>query len=320
MKKTLLISSGCLLFLLVGFFAFAPVHFKVDKEITIPSPIFDVSPQFTDLRNWRNWFPDLKNKDLSAITYSPVSNSPGSFLSIGTDLYTITSGNPASVTFKEQRGGRISYCLIASLPDSIASRTRVKWVKWLSPIDWLKEKLGISDELQTGLNNLRYFEVDTKQFYGFAIAIEPVVDTLVLTKKAVVKKSEIAPSLEKLFAELLDYARANNMPLSGEGARMASFYDEGKDSIHLAAGIPVRRRGPAKNGMLFLEMPAKGRMLVGQYQGPYAGLNQLYSAMQKYMSDKGLLRIGAVYEKYLSLPKSSEDSLHMKIELHFPVI
>jgi effector-binding domain-containing protein len=99
---------------------------------------------------------------------------------------------------------------------------------------------------------------------------------------------------------------------------MATFYDETKDSIHIAAGIPVSSRiSPAEDGIRLLEMPQKGKILVAKYQGPYRDIPRLYGAMRKYIFDKKLKPVGAPYEKFLSSPR---DSLNMIIELHIPVL
>jgi len=208
------------------------------------------------------------------------------------------------------------------LPDTISSITHVRWVTWLSPLGWLKEKLGLDNRQRTGLHNLQEFQQDPKQFYGFAIGLEPVVDTLVLTKRAMVKKTQMVASLAILYGQLLRYAQARGIVLDTMGPRMATFYGEVKDSVQLAAGIPVnsRGKGTVSTDISFLEMPPKGKMLVGHYEGPYSGLSKLYSAMRRYAFDKKLMLIAGPYEKYWTQPRSAADSLHMKIEIHFPVI
>jgi effector-binding domain-containing protein len=66
-------------------------------------------------------------------------------------------------------------------------------------------------------------------------------------------------------------------------------------------------------------MPSKGKMLTGYYEGVYPGLRKLYEAMDRYVTDKRLKLIAVPYERYLTDPRSAADSLHMKIELCYPV-
>jgi effector-binding domain-containing protein len=67
-------------------------------------------------------------------------------------------------------------------------------------------------------------------------------------------------------------------------------------------------------------MPSHGKMLIGYYQGDYAGLKKLYVAMDNYVFDKHLHIIASPYEKYFTNPQSAQDSMHMKIELHYPIL
>jgi effector-binding domain-containing protein len=69
-----------------------------------------------------------------------------------------------------------------------------------------------------------------------------------------------------------------------------------------------------------MAVPPKGRAVVGYYEGNYAGLKKLYAAMEKYIYDKHLHPVAAKYEKYLINPHSSADSLHMKIEIYYPIL
>jgi effector-binding domain-containing protein len=66
-------------------------------------------------------------------------------------------------------------------------------------------------------------------------------------------------------------------------------------------------------------MPSHGKLLVGFYEGSYTGLKKLYTAMNRYIVDKQLEIIAAPYERFLTNPVSSYDSLHMKIELCYPI-
>jgi effector-binding domain-containing protein len=68
-----------------------------------------------------------------------------------------------------------------------------------------------------------------------------------------------------------------------------------------------------------LEMPSGGKILTGYYEGDYEGFKKLYAAMDRYVGDKGLKLIAVPYERYLTDPRSIQDSLHMKIGIYFLV-
>jgi effector-binding domain-containing protein len=81
----------------------------------------------------------------------------------------------------------------------------------------------------------------------------------------------------------------------------------------------VDKRMKESDGIKYLRMPRVGRMLVGKYEGDYKNIRQLYHSMEKYLGDKHLKKAALPYEKYFTDPHSATDSLHMKIELYYPI-
>jgi len=81
----------------------------------------------------------------------------------------------------------------------------------------------------------------------------------------------------------------------------------------------LNKRVPEKNGIKYLKMPPIGRMLVGEYDGDYHNIQLLYRSIERYMSDKHLRKVALPYEKYLSDPQSPTDSLHMRMEIYYPI-
>lgn len=298
-KRSVVIFAAVLILLITGILLSTQLAIKREKEVVVSTPIIEVSPVVTDLKNWPDWF-------AGAAGYQ----------------FHLINTNPAGVTVNSKRGSIQSIYIISAYPDSIPSKTHLKWTTLMSGFDWLKEKcFFIDDNPGSRLVELKKYFESTKTFYGFDINMEKVEDTLVLTKDATVKKIEMEASLRQLYQELQDYASKEHLSTNIDSCRMATFYDERGDSLHVAAGIPVSGRiSPGQDGIRVLEMPPQGKMLVGRYQGPYKDLPRLYSAMRKYIFDKKLIVVGAVYEKYLSKGTSSGDSLNMKIELHFPVL
>jgi len=318
MKKRIWILIVCLLLLVVSFFLWAPVHFGIKKEIIIRVPIYNVSGKITNLRNWKQWYPALKNIDTSSFIYSSITNQNNSFLQAGDHLYTIININPAYILVKDEaKNGKKDYHSLYAFPDSMGAVTRVSWIKSVSPFNWLKELIHPDQNMKDGLNNLKKTLEDPTEFYGFPIAIGPVTDTIVATKKTVVKEVDKIATLRRLYMEINQFAKENNI-VSGN-VRIANFSFESPGNLKISAGIPVTKKGPEKNGITYLEMPRGGKMLIGQYEGPYSGLTKLYTAMEKYITDKQLHKVALQYEKYLTDPLSADDSLHMKIEIYYPI-
>ncbi|HTR32002.1 MAG TPA: hypothetical protein VMH27_22175 [Puia sp.] len=300
MKKRSRIAIACLIAaLLIGLLLSTQFGIKRENEVAISAPIIEVSPVLTDISNWPRWFAGA-----------------------GDYRFQLIDKNPAGLTVKSERAKIQSVYTIAAYPDSLPANTRVRWTTVTSGFDWIKQKLWYTDDNPASrLAALKNYFEDPRQFYGFDIRLEPVKDSLVLTKDRMVKKTAEGAVLGQLFKEIGEFIAKAHLGINIDTCRMATFYDETQDSIHIAAGVPVSIRiSPSEDGIHLLEMPAKGKMLVGLYRGPYGGLSMLYGAMRKYALDKKLAVVGAVYEKYLTPAANARDSLDMTIELHFPVL
>jgi effector-binding domain-containing protein len=314
-RKSLLVIIALLI--IIAVIAWAPLHFEIKKEIRIETPIEYVGRQFTDLRHWKNWNVAVRRLDSSGIKYSASSSGINAFLQSGDLLFTIIQTNPAFVLVRSGRPGTREYHSLYAVSDSFGKSTEVTWTRSLPPARWLKEKIIPDGEMEEGLKNLKNTLEDPLHIYGFPIRIGPVTDTLVITCTATCAKKDKIAELNRLYQGIYGYAKRRKMPVAD--SRMANFTFRGKDSLQIDAGIPTSVNGDPENNISVLRMPTRGRMLIGSYEGPYSGLGKLYSAMGKYTRDKRLMKVAAVYEKYLTDPKSATDSLHMKIELCFPV-
>ena len=321
MKRKFVIIASIVLILFFGFLFFAPIEFGIKKQISIKASIIDVAKQITDLRNWPHWNTALKKQDTSLFQFSGITNNVNSFLRFNDHEYTIVQQNAVFVIVKEnnQKEKPVYHSLYA-FPDSFGTSTNVLWIKNVSPFTWLKEKMNPSGEVEAELNSLKNFMEDPQQFYGFDIRIGPVVDSLVITKTATSLKTNVPKTISELYKNIFEYAKENNIYVPENSPRMANFYPINKDSVKIMAALPVHKKAPVKNGIVFLEMPSHGKMLMGEYEGSYAGIKKLYAAMNQYFSDKHLQLVAAPYEKYLTNPQSSQDSLHMKIKIYYPIL
>jgi len=298
-RRSVIIFATVFIIVLAAVLLSTQFAIKRESEIIVSTPIYEVSPVITDLKKWPDWFGGAGNYQ-----------------------FRLISSNPAGITVNAERAKIHSIYQISAYPDSISSRTRLKWITLISGFDWMKQKLGfIRDNPEARLDELRGYFENPKEFYGFDIRMGKVEDSLVLTTEKLVKKTELVTTLNLLFKKLEEFADREHLKTNIDSCRMATFFDETKDSVRVAAGIPISSRILAgEDGIRLLEMPPKGKILVGSYQGPYEGLSRLYGAMRRYVFDKKLVVIGAPYEKFLSQSSSSRDSLNMTIELHFPVL
>jgi len=317
-KKRLLTVTICLLLIGFGITLFSFETLSVEREIRVSSPISYVANQFTNLKNWKNWYPDLIKGDSTLFTYSDTAAQVNSFLRTPRENYTIVKTDPASVVVRDDHNGKKTYHNISAFPDSFGMATKVRWVEFLSPLDWILSKNKTADEMQEGLYTMKTYAENSKNRYGFRIEIRPMADSIILFRETDVLKNDKMTTLRKLYKDLLRYGQINNIDITGP--RLATFTLNGTDSLHIIAGISVNRKGPLANGIRFANFPKQGRAVVVEYNGAYAGVERIYPAVEKYITDKNLKRVTAPFEKYFNNPITAEDSAHMRVELHYPVL
>ncbi|HEU4576412.1 MAG TPA: hypothetical protein VFS36_15525 [Chitinophagaceae bacterium] len=317
-KRILFILAGITILLIVILIVF-PFRFYVKKTVHISAPVQIVSDQLSNPNNWSHWFPDLKSKQDEILAYADSGLTTNTHSQQNDSLrFTFIKITPTEIFAKEQKADKTIYHALFAIPDSFGMATNVTWAKSYSPIGWLKEIISPSREMLTGLNNLKRFSENPKYAYGFQISIKRITDTLVITKMTRTRKENSVNTLREMFDELEGYTKKYHLRVNN--LRMAAFKNKGNDTVEILAGIPVIKRAPETADIVYLKMPGNGRMLVGEYEGPYQGIHKLYEAMERYKIDKTLQQVATNYEKYFTDPVTHEDSLHMKIELNYPIL
>lgn len=317
-KRKWIVVITTFVILLFCFILLLPIPIELKREIKIESSLVNVSSQVTDLQNWAHWHPLLINKDTTLFSYSNGSKTVNATLHIHRHDFTIVKTNPVDITIDEKDEEKEIFESLTIKPDAYGRFTYVQWIKVITPYIWLKERYNLTSEIENGLQNLKNFMEDPYQFYGFPIEIRPVVDTLVIIKQAVVTENDLHNTIQKLFSNLQQYTLANK--INGNVKRIAGFIPAGNNKVEVTAGLVVNKKAPEKEDIHYLTMPKEGRMLVGHFDGDYKNIKLLYNALEKFITDKHLKTIAMPYEKYLTDPYSSEDSLHMKIEVYFPIL
>src|SRR5579862_3661835 len=319
MKRRILLIFSLLVLVAFCIFLFAPITLRIEKQIIITAPLINVANEITDLKNWLHWHVGLKIKDTSSFKMSEKTNAGNAWLRTGNEEYDVVNENAADIIVKEKKAGKEIYHSIFVFPDSSIKTTRVLWVKNMTPINWLEEKLNSSGNIEENLASLKSYLEDVKQYYGFDIQTEKIKDSLVIAKIKVTPRTNRLKMLADLYKEIIAYAYKNNLGITDTTVRMVNFYDINKDTVKIMAAIPVYKKAPLTNDLYYFEMPSHGKLLVGSYVGDYAGFKKLYTAMDRYVLDKRLELVAAPYERFLTNPVSAYDSLHMKIELCYPI-
>lgn len=285
---------------------FFPVQQK--EELEVDAGFNLVYRQISDVKKWDTWLAPLKDmaKTVSPV-YSGTGREAGSGVKAGEVSFTLKKAGPLGIVITDEitRGSHIIV-----LQETETSRTKVSWTAQVSL--WRKLFSAATPGGQS-LKNLKSFIEDPRQFYGYAIEIRPVADTVVAIMQGKATEARRLEIAQQLFTTLKNYAEAQN--LGSTGAPILTIIPQQGEELLLVAGWPVSRRGAATAGISYMGMP-RGRMLVGSYEGPYSQLKNLYQAMRQCISDRNHEPVASPFEKLIS---GFGDTSRMKIELWQPI-
>lgn len=275
--------------MLAGFFTFP--H---KREITVRASIYDVSPQLTALKNWKNWFPPMAGPDKRETGYS------------------ITVINPASVVLEKKEGGRNTREYVMAFPDSNGSVTRIKWIVPMNGYRRLWASFFPDKSSQEALLHLKAFVEDPSNLYGFPISLIPVADTVIVTKKWKLPPGEAREKIQASYRELAAYMQSKKIP-AAKNYYYVSINPVNNRQTELAVGIPVNKVYEPDGNIEFLRLPAAGRLLSGRLTGDQTDIASLYKAIKKYAMDKHLKQVAPPLEKHEGLDGKDQVTLFLPI-------
>ena len=288
--------------------------FNYRQSIIIHEAIYDVAFQFNKLQNWKNWHKEFGGKnDILFVTNNQIQEA-----SLAGKKYTIHILNPTAIEINQTVNRETAHAFLTAIPYKDGSFTYVEWNEKITGITWLKRKLFNQDIIEESLDNLKTFFLDDNRKYGFTIKIIPVKDTLILTKIMMIRPQEIKSGIPLLYSELRNYIISNHIFQTAD-FYFVSFTAANKEKTELAVGIPVHTELPPLDGFKFLRLPSTGRLLEGAYKGTYAGRQELYNAMDKYIMDKKLKKVAQPLEKYNNSLTEINDTTQVTMTLLYPV-
>ena len=316
MKKKFVFISGALFLLAVVFLFLLPAPFSRTEQFRVALPIDELSPQLTQFRNWQKWYQPLKHLDSTQIHFSMNDSL------VQWDDCTLKKmeQSPVFISVHAHENSIETIHSISLFADSFGFATRINWNEKMNAWNWLKSTFSKTRNEFWQPGALRDFSNSTEGFYGFKIEVTGVPDTLVLTKKMITTKQNELMVLSELYRELESLAVSYHLNPDSSARHMGAFNQVARDSVEVMAGISVHEKIPVSGGISWLEMPPKGKMLLGYFEGPHREVKNLYSAMLKYIRLHNLSTIATPYEKYMNSNHPAADSNHLVIQLYYPIL
>ena len=269
------------------------LRYNVTRTALIKVSIFNLSAQLSDLQKWEKWdkliFDGKKEPD--------YIRSANEVLLPGNTRFSLQVNSPAAFVLHKQENDVRTTQFISLRPVNADRVTQIEWTKSETGLEWVRAKLMGDDEIESELNSLKMFAENTSHLYEYPIKVASVSDPLLCLYRQLFVKENAAEHIPQMLIELSKYLSDNNIIYQKDHYYVA-YHPVNSKNTEIAVGIPVNKQIPAKGNFEILKFPANGRLLVGDYEGEFAGINKLYAAMDKYVTDKNISKVALPMEKY----------------------
>lgn len=290
---------------------------KQNSTITIDATFDNTFLQVMHIENWKNWYPHIKNayEAHPAAYHISSDNSKKNYsITIPGEKISIRVITPMVYNVTQAGNHSVNNFAFTVFPGENHGQMKIYLAKKVPLISTLFHK---NDSDNNPLQGLKSYLETPEEFYGFNIKMDQIRDPLIASLSFKAKGEDIFKKMENAREKLLNYLAQYNLQKTGYVS--VSYIPLMQDSIKVTVGMPVNLTGPSVNGIECLSLPARGKVLVANYDGPFSKRNKVYQAMNKYLTDHTLSIPAESFERYLndSLPSSNNSEIDM--ELNFPV-
>lgn len=308
---------GVLLILLVlltgaGFYIFF-VPRTYTRQVSVPYTMLKTGEQLYNLKTVAKWYRPFAGAGAS-------NQTNGSVLQSGDYSLEILQPSSVSAILKTGYKGRQKEFLFAATPDSGSMDASVLKLVYKSTLfnHWM-DKGGLEHQAKESLEELKNYMEDTRRFYGYEIEQVTVTDTLFVFQSATVPLTEKREATKKLFEQLIDYA--DKKKLEYTGVRIFYFTPYANDKIMLFASIGVTHAAPVLPGepYQYKRMPFGKNLLAATYQGPYADVTKVYTALENFKLDHKLSSMAIPFQKFLSEGFDFADDQVVQMKVYYPI-
>lgn len=295
---------------------------KEEVSISIAAPVISVSQQLNNAANWKKWNAGLKvafkNDSANCVVITDYQQHR---FTIKTANQSIEVKSHSSSNFEVTIGkggnsGLYKVSLTAGKDVKSATVFTEKKTSLFSSIFLPAHSKTVTENF---IHSLKVFMETDSLFYGFNISVEPVIDTNVVIYKKQVSNAVKFSVLPQLYKNLQNYIAFNNLKILQPPMMLFTYLPN--DSVSVVAMLAVNKPAAAKNDSIrCLQMPVKGRMLVGKFKGKYKDRIQLQTAMQQYCLDKNIISIVSSYDKFTNNRVPENEETIVEMEIHFPIM
>jgi effector-binding domain-containing protein len=285
------------------------------SNINISATFDNTVLQVIHLENWKNWYPEIKKSyDNDSANYSFKKDTSQKIYTITTSgkKYIIHVLSPTSYQVNEVSGNWTDVFAFSVLAGNDKMQISLLKKDPLLFVFLNKNKAG-----ENALNGLKDYLEDPKLFYGFEIKRSNIRDSILASSNFKIKKKDVFFKIHDGYLNLQQYIKSNGLEVVDHPS--ISYNSISGDSLQITVAIPVNKTAPPAKDINCLLLPAKGNVIVGDYQGKFSDRQKIYLAISKYITDHTFAPVAESFERYLNDSIPSSDSSIIKIELNYPI-
>ncbi len=286
-------------------------------SISITASFDNMMPQVLIIKNWKNWYPELKEaykNNPSGYNFSEDRSQKTYTITTSGRKYIIHAITPMAYQVREINGSWEDIFAFSVFPGDTLGRMKIN-IEKKSPL--LFAIFGKNKTGDVAMYGLKSYLEDPKLFYGFNIEPGTIRDSVIASTVLKISNKDIFPKIKDAYLKLINYIATNNLLKAGHVS--ISYIPKSDDSLQVTVGIPVNKPAPPDKEINCLLLPAKGNVLVGNYEGRFADRKNIYQAMSKYLTDHALAIPAESFERYLNDIIPDSDSSMINIELNYPI-
>jgi hypothetical protein len=311
MKKLPLV----LLVLLAAFLAYAAfVPRTIRKDVTAPY-YMDVAGRALNrpdmIAKWYVPFNTLDAQQIKRNAYPPA-------LVAGDRSVTLLATTSISGILLAKDGKDSAEFLFTARHDTVDINSIISLVYKTTLFRQLTGGSKLEKDALKSLDNLGAVLNDVKLFYGYPLQKIEVEDTSFLTARKTVGPGELQKGKKELFDMLLKAAQDRNAGYNGVRIFHPSKQQDGSWSLFAGVGVTKHFDTPEKEPIQYRMMPYKKLLLVCDYEGPYYKVEEINTAMKRYLDDHQMVNLAIPFEKIMQDSHDFGDSANVKLRITYP--
>lgn len=304
-----------LIIIIISIVSFFPV--TQNSTINISATFDNTVLQIVHIDNWKNWYPEIKEAyKTSSASYSFKKDNSKKIdtIIIPGKKFIIHTITPMSYEISEVGNHLENNFAFTIFPGGAKNKMKIYLVN-KSPL--IFTLFNINNSGKKALTGFKSYMENPEEFYGFDIKMAEIRDPIIASLAIKIKEKDIFNKIQISLTDLMNYLNINKLIKTGHIS--ISYIPLQGDSLQITVGIPVDKIAAPVDGISCLSLPAKGRVLVGKYEGKFSDRRKIYNAMTKYLTDHVLSIPAESFERYLNDSIPTSDSSEIRMELNYPV-